>query len=419
MNELRKAIAFGILALGLSSLSGCAPAKKPPPPPPANVLVSPVTRQDVSIFIEVVGTLDGYVNAEIRARVKGYLKTQDYKDGATVKDGQLLFSIDPAEYVAAEAAARATVARAVAAKTNAHATLDRNQGLQRAGVLSTQELQNSIAANADADAQVLAAQAGLQQAELNLSYTKIKAPNAGIAGLALVRVGNLVGQDSPTLLTTVSLVDPIRMNFAMAESDYVRFPARLKRLDGRDLEWTKKQFPKLDAHQNADGDDSGIELLLADGSVYPHRGLIVTANRQIDSSTGTIQLQALFPNTDGTLRPGQYGRVRIKREGEGSAVLVVPEKALISVQGTYSVGVVSDDNKVALRRVELGASVRGFRIVTDGLKEGENIVVEGTQKITDGATVAPKPAPPAPPASAQALPFASAGPAPAPKSAGP
>jgi membrane fusion protein (multidrug efflux system) len=394
-----------VLSLALAvGASACGETKKAPPPPPPAVLVTPVTRQDVPIFIEAVGTLDGYVNADIRARVKGYLRSQDYKDGAAVKEGQLLFTIEQAEYTTAVAAARAALARATAARTNAHAALDRNQELAPKGVVSKQELDNAVAADADSAGQVAAAQAALQQAELNLSYTRIVAPNAGVAGLALVRVGNLVGQDGPTLLTTVSQLDPIRVNFPMSEIDYVRFPDRLKRLDGRDLAWAKKQFPKLDAHQLAEGEDPGLELVLADGSVYAHRGLIVTANRQIDASTGTIQLQALFPNGDGLLRPGQYGRVRIRRENEGKAALVVPEKALISVQGTYSLGVVGEGNKVALRRVELGPSVRGYRIVTKGVEEGDRVVVEGQQKISDGATVVPQPAPPSSLAAANAAP---------------
>jgi membrane fusion protein (multidrug efflux system) len=383
-----------LLTTVVAVATGCADAKKAPPPPPAAVLVAPVLREDVPIFIEAVGTLDGYVNADIRARVKGYLRSQNYKDGSTVKEGQLLFTIEQAEYQTAVASAQAAVARASAVQTNAHAALERNQALAPKGVVSKQELDNAVAGNADGNGQVMSAQAALAQAQLNLSYTQIKAPNDGVAGLALVRVGNLVGQDGPTLLTTVSQVDPIRVNFPMSEIDYVKFPDRLKRLDGRDLAWTKKNFPKLEAHQLAEGDDSGIELLLADGSVYPHRGLIVTANRQVDASTGTIQLQALFPNTDGTLRPGQYGRVRIRREGEGTAALVVPEKALISVQGSYSLAVVGPDKKVSLKRVETGPSVRGFRIITSGVNEGDSIVVEGVQKASDGALVNPQPAPP-------------------------
>jgi membrane fusion protein (multidrug efflux system) len=375
-------------------LAGAACAeKKPPPPPPPTVLVAPVARQDLALFIEAVGTLDGYVNADIRARVKGYLRSQDYKDGSPVKEGQLLFTIEPAEYANSVAAANAALVRAKAAKDNGAVSLERNQALAQQGLVSTQIVDNAVAQAADSNGQVLSAQASLAQAQLNLSYTQIHAPVSGVAGLALVRVGNLVGQDGPTLLTTVSQLDPIRVNFPMSEIDYVRFPNRLKNLGGRDIAWAKKQFPRLDAKNKAEGDDPGLELLLADGSVYPHRGVLVAANRQVDASTGTIQLQALFPNADGALRPGQYGRVRIQREDQGKASLVVPEKALINVQGSYSVAVVGADHKVKLRPVDLGPPAQGMRIVLKGVNEGESIVVDGVQKATDDALVNPKPAP--------------------------
>ncbi len=386
-----KRVAFCWLVASLGSAS-CT-QKKPPPPPPPKVLVTPVVREDLALFIEAVGTLDGYVNADIRTRVKGYLRSQNYKEGGPVKEGQLLFTIEPEEYANAVAAARASLARGEAAKQNGQVSLSRSQALAQQGLVSTQMLDNSVAQAADANGQVLAARASLQQAELNLSYTQIHSPVAGVAGLALVRVGNLVGQDGPTLLTTVSQLDPIRVNFPMSEIDYVRFPDRLKHLEQRDVAWAKKQFPKLDAQQKADGDDPGIELVLAGGSVYPHRGLLVAANRQVDASTGTIQLQALFPNPEGSLRPGQYGRVRIQRDDQGKAALAVPEKALISVQGSYSVAVVGPDEKVKLRSVELGPAAKGMRIVISGLREGESVVVDGVQKISDGATVLPSPAP--------------------------
>ena len=380
------------LSLACVVAGGCA-QQKPPPPPPPTVLVAPVARQDLALFIEAVGTLDGYVNADIRARVKGYLRTQNYKDGAAVKEGQLLFTVEPEEYTNSVAAASASLVRAKAAKDNGQISLDRNQALAQQGLVSTQIVDNAVAQAADSNGQVLSAQAALRQAQLNLSYTQIHAPVSGVAGLALVRVGNLVGQDGPTLLTTVSQLDPIRVNFPMSEIDYVRFPDRLKHLEQRDVAWAKKQFPKLDLHQKADGDDPGLELVLADGSLYPHRGVLVAANRQVDASTGTIQLQALFPNSDGSLRPGQYGRVRIQREDQGRAALAVPEKALINVQGSYSVGVVGADNKVKLRQVELGPPAKGMRIVLKGLNEGESIVTDGVQKITDGDRVTPKAAP--------------------------
>lgn len=389
-------------------------AKKAPPPPPAAVLVQPVTRQDVSVFVEAVATLDGYVNADIRARVKGFLKSQDYKEGSPVKKDQLLFTIEETEYSAAVNQAKANLLRAQAAQTNAKATFDRVSSLAPKGIVSKQEQDNATAGQSDAESQVLAARAALETASLNLSYTRIKAPNDGVAGLALVRVGNLVGQDGPTLLTTVSQLDPMRVNFPLSEVDYVRFPDRLKKLDGRDVEWAKKQFAKLDTEKKTDDGDFGLELVLADGSLYPHRGLIVTANRQVDASTGTIQMQALFPNHDGLLRPGQYARVRIKQENVGEAALTVPEKALISQQGTYSLAVVGADNKVSLKKIEVGPTAKGQVIIKSGVSEGDKVVVEGQQKATDGAVVNPKPAPPPPP-----LGSAAANPKPPSSNAGP
>ena len=380
-----------LLCLFLLVSAACA-EKKPPPPPPPTVLVAKVVRGDLALFIEAVGTLDGYVNADIRARVKGYLRSQNYKDGSAVKEGQLLFTIEPEEYANSVAAANAALVRAAAAKANGQVSLERNRALAQQGLVSTQLVDNAIAQAADSNGQVLSAQAALRQAQLNLSYTQIHAPVSGVAGLALVRVGNLVGQDGPTLLTTVSQLDPIRVNFPMSEIDYVRFPNRLKNLGGRDVAWARAQFPKLDQQRPAEGDDPGIELILADGSVYPHRGLLVSANRQVDASTGTIQLQALFPNADGALRPGQYARVRIQREDQGKAALSVPEKALINVQGSYSVAVVGADKRVKLRQVDLGPPTKGLRIVLKGVNEGETIVVDGVQKVAEGAQVNPKPA---------------------------
>ena len=380
-----------LLCLFLLASAACA-EKKPPPPPPPTVLVAKVVRGDLALFIEAVGTLDGYVNADIRARVKGYLRSQNYKDGSAVKEGQLLFTIEPEEYANSVAAANAALVRAAAAKANGQVSLERNRALAQQGLVSTQLVDNAVAQAADSNGQVLSAQAALRQAQLNLSYTQIHAPVSGVAGLALVRVGNLVGQDGPTLLTTVSQLDPIRVNFPMSEIDYVRFPNRLKNLGGRDVAWARAQFPKLDQQRPAEGDDPGIELILADGSVYSHRGLLVSANRQVDASTGTIQLQALFPNADGALRPGQYARVRIQREDQGKAALSVPEKALINVQGSYSVAVVGADKRVKLRQVDLGPPTKGLRIVLKGVNEGETIVVDGVQKVAEGAQVNPKPA---------------------------
>jgi len=271
--------------------------------------------------------------------------------------------------------------------------LERDRGLFKTGMLSQQDLDTATANLADTDGQLQTAKARLDQAALNLSYTRVVSPIDGVAGLALVRIGNLVGQDGPTLLTTVSHLDPIRVNFPMSESDYTRCRALLAHMENRDLAWARQQFAKLDANGITDGGDPGVQLLLDDGSTYAHLGVIVTSNRQIDTSTGTIQIQALVPNGDGALRPGAYGQVRIRRTDEGKGVLVVPERALVSMQGAYSLGAVGPDNKVHLRRVEVGPTSRGLHVVISGVAEGDRIVVDGVQKISEGALVDPQPAP--------------------------
>ncbi|BDG09574.1 efflux RND transporter periplasmic adaptor subunit [Anaeromyxobacter paludicola] len=370
--------------------SGCSRAAPPKAPPPAAVTVTPVVRQDVPVNVEAVATVDGYANVDIRARVRGFLERQHYDDGATVKEGQLLFTVERSEYEAALASARAALSRALAAQAHGRTQLERRTALAKVDGLSQQELEDAQAQARDADGQVEAARAQVRQAELNLSYTAIRAPIGGVAGLAQVRAGNLVGQDGPTLLTTVSQVDPVRVTFPLSEVDYVRAPDRLKKLAGRDLAWARRQFPRLDQGQPGDGGDPGVELLLSDGKPYAHRGVIVAANRQVDPTSGTIQLQALFPNPDHALRPGQYGRVRLRQEGAGGNVLVVPEKSLVQLQGTYSLAVVGPDAKVQLRQVKVGPNVGALRIVEAGVSEGERVVVDGLQAARDGATVAPK-----------------------------
>jgi len=381
-----------LTALGTQACN--EPAKTAPPaPPPPKVFVAAVERRDLDLTTEAVATLDGYVNAEIRARVRGFLKSQSYKDGSLVKAGDPLFSIEGDQYLAAVKVARANVARAKAADSRDRVLLERSEGLSQTGMLSKQDLDDARSGVADSVGRVEGAQAELSQAELSFSYTQIRSPISGVAGVALVRIGNLVGHEGPTLLTTVSQLDPMRISFALSEIDYVRYPDRYKGFEARDLAWAKAQFEKLASEAKTEHGDPGIELALADGSVYPHRGVVVAVDRQIDAATGTITMQALIPNPDGLLRPGQYGRVRLPRGAEGRDAIVVPEKALVFLQGSYSVGVVDDSNKVSIRRVELGARTLGFRQIKSGVNEGERIVVEGVQKITDGALVKPEPAP--------------------------
>lgn len=381
-----------VAMLGLAILgAGCAESKASTSSPvPPTVVVAPVVQKDVPLYIEAVGSLDGYVNADIRARVRGILAGQRYQDGATVKPGQLLFSIDRAEYRIAADAARAALARAETALAHNKALLARRTSLGAAKVVSQQEVEDAEAAARDAGDQVRAAKAQLGQAELNLSYTEIRSPVGGVAGLAQVRTGNLVGQDGPTLLTTVSQVNPMRVNFPMSESDYLKAADRLKRLDGRDLAWAEKQFAAMQSGQAQGPVEGWLDLILSDGTIYPHQGLIVAVNRQVDPTTGTIQLQALFPNPDNLLRPGQYGRVRMRRTDAGANALLVPEKALIQVQGSYSLAVLGPGNKVTLRRVEVGPVAGTSRIIASGISVGEQVVAEGVQKVSDGMTVTPQ-----------------------------
>lgn len=362
-------------------------------PATPRVQVVSVKRQDLPLFVESVATLDGYVNAEIRARVAGYLRTQNFKDGSLVKAGQVLFTIERTDYAAAVESARASLERAKALAGHGKSQLSRNLTLHGSGVVSQQDVENAQADFDASRAQVSVSRADLTRATLQLSYTTIRSPIEGIAGIAQIRIGNLVGQDGPTLLTTVSQIDPMRVTFPLSELDYVRHPERFNQLGRRDLAWAKSEFERLRADPSGKSGDPGIKLLLFDGSIYEERGAVVTVDRQIDPSTGTIELQALVPNPRGLLRPSQYARARFQQSDEGRAALAVPEKALITLQGTFSVAVVKPDQTVEFRRVETGQSVGGLRVIQRGLKEGERVVVEGLQAIKEGTHVDAVPAP--------------------------
>ncbi|HEX5656238.1 MAG TPA: efflux RND transporter periplasmic adaptor subunit [Polyangiales bacterium] len=383
-----------IVATALA-LSACnkQEAPKGAAPPPPKVLVETVRKRPVDLYADNVGQIDGYVNAEIRARVRGYLQQQGYRDGSLVKAGQLLFTIDPAEFVAALDSARGSAARAKAQLELANQNLARTQQLIKSGTVTQKSLDDATAASHDAQGQVSAANAAVRNAELNLSYTKLHSPIDGVAGLARVRVGNLVGQADPTLLTTVSTLDPMRVRFPISERDYLKNAAKYRALSGRDLKWAQKQFATLEKGELAEGNDEGVQLILADDSTYPHRGVIAATDREINPSTGTIQVEAWFPNPDGMLRPGQYARVRVRRADVSGENLVVAQKSLLEIQGTFSVAVVKEDNKVEMRKVEVGATTGDDRIVTKGLKDGERVVLEGVQKVQDGAPVVPEQGP--------------------------
>ncbi|MEP6653939.1 MAG: efflux RND transporter periplasmic adaptor subunit [Myxococcales bacterium] len=352
-------------------------------PPPPEVLVQVVQPEDVPLYVESISTIDGSLNAEIRARAAGIITSQAYREGSFVKKGDLLFTIDPSLTAAAAKKAMGDVGAASAALAKSEADVKRLEPLIGARVVSQQDLDNARAARQIAYANVQAATGNRETASANLSYTRITAPISGLAGIAKHRVGSLVGQGEPTLLTTISQVDPVRVSYAISEQWYLSNPKRFQ------------------------GDGSGpevaaaLELVLADGSTYPHRGRISFADRQVDPSTGTLTVLASFPNPDGLLRPGMYAKLRDVREVK-KGVICVPQRAVAELQGTAQVVVVGPDNRAQTRAVVAGERVGSRWIINSGLKPGERVIVEGLQKARKGVVVVPKPMPPDPVAGAVA-----------------
>jgi membrane fusion protein (multidrug efflux system) len=374
-------------ALPLLAVASCGgnSAAAPAPSPP-EVVVQTVEPEDVSIYADTVGTLEGMVNAEIRARVPGHIQEQSYPDGTFVKAGQLLFTIDPSLTQAAAKRARGDLDGARAALAKAELDVNRTRSLQGGGLTSQQALDNALAVRDLAAANLTTAQGSLDTALANLSYTKIVSPISGLAGIARVRVGTLVGQSEPTLLTTVSQIDPIRVSYGISEQTYL---ANAKKFQGQD----------------DPGTPPTLELFLADRSLYPHRGRLSFLDRQVDPTTGTITAMATFPNPDALLRPGLYGKVRDLREVRKGALLV-PQRAVTELQGSYQVVVVGPGDKAEVRTVAAGERVENRWIINTGLKPGDRVVVEGLQKVKDGMIVAPRAsaAPPSPSASASSPP---------------
>ena len=349
----------------LLAISACkeAPAAAPPP----DVVVADVVQKDVPIYLEWVGTTDGNINAQIRARVTGYLKSRRYTEGKVVKEGEVLFEIDARPYQAALDQARGELGRTNAALTKTRQDVERYKPLAEQGAVSQQELDNAVQANRAAKAASDSALAAVKQAQLDLDWTRVTSPIDGIAGIAVAQVGDLINASS--ILTTVSQVDPIKVSIPISEQEYLRFAARVP----------------LNADRPS---NASVELILADGSVYPERGTVSVANREVDGQTGTMMIVNLFPNPRGLLRPGQYAKVRAATETKLGAV-VVPQRSVQELQGTYQVAVVDGENKVAMRGVKAGARAENLWVIDEGLKPGERVVVEGVQKVRDGLVVNP------------------------------
>jgi membrane fusion protein, multidrug efflux system len=357
--------------LGLLLAAGCGKEQKAAAPPPPAVEVSEVVRKDVPVYMEWVGTTDGLVNATIQAQVTGYLVKQNYREGELVHKGQVLFEIDPRTFQAAVDAAKGALAQAEARWATAKATLERVRPLAARNAVSQKDLDDATGAEESTRAAVESARAQLETAQLNLGFTRVTSPVDGIAGIAKAQVGNLVGPGQIQELTAVSTVDPIKVYIAISEQEYMKF----RRKQGvKPAENSTEAIP--------------LELILADGIVYPHKGKFSLADRQVDVKTGTMRLGALFPNPGNLLRPGQFGIVRATMETKKGALLV-PQRAVTEVQGKFLVAVVGADNAVELRPVTPAERVGSLWVIDKGLKPGERVVVEGVQKVKTGVRVVP------------------------------
>jgi len=340
-------------------------------PPPPEVKVVPVEQRDVPIVSEWVATLDGYVNAMIQPQVIGYVIKQNYKEGSAVRRGDVLFEIDPRPFQALLDQAKAQLAQAQAQLGKTQLDVDRDTPLAKERAIAQSQLDNDIQANLAAKAAVQAAEAQVEQAQLNLGFTHVTSLVDGIAGIAQIQLGNLVS--TSTVLTSVSQVDPIKVYFPISEQEYLRLAERIN-------SQIQLEVPK---------DAPSLDLVLADGTVYPQKGHILLTDRQVDVGTGSIRIVSAFPNPKHFLRPGQFGRVRAATYTRTGALLV-PQRAVAELQGTFQVAVVGADNKVSIRNVKVGERVGSEWILDDGVKPGELVVVEGVQKARDGATVNPK-----------------------------
>ncbi len=361
-----------MVALGIFA-SSCNRGRAATTTPAPEVEVATVEQRDVPVYSEWVATLDGYVNAQIRPQVSGYIIKQNYTEGSLVRKGQVLFEIDPRPFMAALDRAKGDLAQAQAQLGKSTLDVERDTPLAEARAIAKSQLDNEVQAKLGAQAAVESAKATVEQAELNLEWTKVTSLVDGIAGIAQVQIGNLIGPNS--ILTSVSQVDPIKAFFPISEHEYVL---------------AQRKSSAISSGHTVGFFGSSLDLILTDGSLYSHKGKILLADRQVDSNTGTIRIVAAFPNPGNILRPGQYGRVRVETSMKEGALLL-PQSAVAESQGSYQVAVVGSDHKVSMRAVMPGETVGTMWVIDEGLKPGEQVVVEGLQKIREGTLVTPKP----------------------------
>ena len=347
--------------------------KAPPKPAPPKVQVVTVTPRDVPIYQQWIGTLDGYPNAQIRAQVSGYLIRQDYAEGGAVKQGDLLFEIDPRPFQAALDQALGRLAQDQAQFGKTELDVKRYTPLARDQSISQQELDDAVQANFAAKAAIQADKAAVESATLNLGFCKIISPIDGIAGTAQAQIGDLVGPGS-AVLTTVSTIDPMRVYFSNSEQSYLAFC---------------HQFTNA-AERAAYRVEMELQLILSDGSTYPAPGKWLFTSRQVDVNTGTLQIAGLFPNPDYILRPGQYALVRAMTETRRGAILL-PQRAVMELQGSYQVATVDAENKTHIKPVQVGQQVGTDWLIEHGLAPDDRVVAEGTQRVKEGTVVDPQP----------------------------
>jgi RND family efflux transporter MFP subunit len=351
--------------------AGCEKPAAPGAPPPPDVEVVAAITKNVPVYGEWIGSLDGYTNANITPQVTGYLIKQNYREGSYVHKGDVLFEIDPRPFQAVLDQAKGALAQANAQLDLANINYKRDEPMAKLHAIAQSQFDTDTQTKAQAGAAVVSAQANVESAELNLGFTKVLSLVDGIAGIAQTQIGNLVTQQ--TTLTSVSQVQPIKAYFSISEQEYLAMSDRIK----GSIDMLAATNPEP------------LQLTLANGNVYSQPGRIVFTDRQVDGQTGTIRIVGAFPNPGNILRPGQFAKVRALTGNNQNAVLV-PQRAVSELQGSYEVAVVGSDNKVTIRKVTVGDRTGSLWIIRDGLKEGEQVISEGTQKVREGSTVKPK-----------------------------
>jgi membrane fusion protein (multidrug efflux system) len=356
-------------------LALCACDKKPaqaPAPPPPEVKVVSVVQRDVPVYMEAIGETRGNAETEIRARVEGFIDTVEFQEGMPVTKGQLLYTIDPAPFEASLAQSQASLAEAEAQLARAHQDVVRYEPLVAKNAISREVYETSVAQEKAASAAVDASKAVVERTKIDLSYTKVLAPDEGLIGKTEVYPGTLVGRGQSTLLTRISRIDPIHVRMTVAERDYLELARKKTTANG---------VPDPEQHA-----DMPFELVLADGTVHPHPGKFVFIDRSVDPRTGTILVEVAFPNPEKIVRPGQYARVRVVVE-EAKGALLVPQRSVVELQGIYSVMSVGADGTVAQLMVQPAERVDSLWRIASGLKGDERVIVEGLQKVRPGVKV--------------------------------